>query len=682
MSRYLLIALSTALLIAFSSNARADRVDNLAQGCYSLQSTDKSYLTLEVDGNYRFSQNRLSHAGQFYFKPTEFKHFLLSDKYQNLLDASLNSVSNASNATIWHVTQSDQGNTKKLRAKFENGKASFNVILHPQQRCKAYPEISLNVSGDRGALKGPVTSPIRGLVDAHTHITSYQFVGGKFVHGAAFHPFGVPHALGDCEHIHGANGSLDLIGNIFSHNDPGARHATQGWPKFTYWPNNNEESHTDYYYRWLERAYLGGVRIMVSHLVESQLLCEAQKNVNPASWVNTNSCNTMDSLRLQAKLSYQLQDYIDAQAGGVGKGFFRIVTSPQQAREVIANGQMAVILGAEASEVLDCGVNDNCTQASLEKNLMELYQLGVRSLYPTHKFDNRLAGSRVEDGAMNAGQYKSTGHLFNTEECDDQTQGTAMSKGFPLVGETPVIGAIVNALTGAPDYQADIEHCNQLGLTELGAYLVNRMIDLNMLIELDHTSAKSASDIMDIVESRNHSGVVSSHSWMTKSKDGGVHNNTKRMIKVGGFVAPYNRDAYRLKKEIGAYLDIIEQTEFLAGVGIGTDMTGMATQAKPREDVAEAPLIYPFTSEFGLTFEVQKSGLKEFNYNQVGMAHYGMVADHLEEIRQRSGDRIYQAAMNSAEAYIQMWERVLTNGSTSVKPETAQNPRSSKTKQN
>ncbi len=650
------------VLLLFSPlKANADRIDSLAQGCFSLHTEDKLYLTLDPSGQYRFSQSVEYFAGRFHFKPTSFKHFILNDQYQNVLDRSMNSVSEASPEAIWQLSEnSDQS------INFKNGETTFSAHLAPRKWCQDYPEISTNVAGDQNFLKSPLGAPIRGLVDAHTHIASYEFVGGKFVHGSAFHPLGVPHALGDCEHIHGTNGSLDLIGNIFSHDDPSARHQTQGWPKFPYWPNFNEESHTDYYYRWIERAYLGGLRIMVSHLVESQLLCEAQKNVNPASWVNTNSCNTMDSLRLQAKRHYELQDYIDAQAGGPGKGFMRIVTTAQQAREVIANGQMAVILGAEASEILDCGWNDDCTHESLEENLMELYELGVRSLYPTHKFDNRIAGSRVEDGTMNAGQYNSTGYLFSTKECDQHTQGPTMSQGFPLVGQIPLIGSIINAITDAPDYQANIEHCNQVGLTELGGYLVNRMIDLKMLIELDHTSEKSADDIMNIVEARNYSGVVSSHSWMTKSKDGGVHNNTKRLIHAGGFVAPYNRNAYRLTDRIGEYLDVIEQTEFLAGVGIGTDMTGMANQAPPRDDVKTAPLNYPFTSEFGLTFDVQKSGLKEFNYNDVGMAHYGMVADHLQEIRERSGDRIYQAAMNSAEAYIQMWERAIANKSNTV----------------
>jgi len=645
-----------------SDRVASDRVDSLAQGCYSLRAADNSYLAVDITGQYQFKPTRKFSAGKFYFKPTSFKHFLLSDPYQNLLDSSLNSVSTASVNTVWNISENNDGSFT-----FKSNNKSFHAFLGAEDTCQDYPEISLNVSGNRDALKTPAGTAIRGLVDAHTHIASYEFVGGKFVHGSAFHPYGVPQALGNCEHTHGPNGSLDLIGNIFSHNDPSARHDTQGWPKFGYWPNYNDESHTDYYYRWIERAYLGGLRIMVSHLVESELLCDSQKNVNPASWINTNSCNVMDSFRLQAKRTYELQDYIDAQSGGPGKGFMRVVTSAKQAREVISEGQMAVILGAEASDVLNCGLNDNCTKESLERNLMELYELGVRSLYPVHKFNNQLAGSRIEDGTMNAGQYRSGGYLFNTEECDSDTQGISMSKGFPFIGDVPIIGSIVNALTNAPDYDADIQHCNQQGLTELGRYLINRMIDLKMLIELDHTSTKSASEIMDIVEARNYSGVVSSHSWMSKAKDGGVHKNTKRLINAGGFVAPYNRNAYRLTDEIGDYLDLVEQTGFLAGVGIGTDMTGMANQAPPRDDVDTAPLTYPFTSEFGLVFDVQKSGLREFDYNQDGMAHYGMVADHLQEIRERSGERIYQAAMNSAEAYLQMWERSIANQSTTVK---------------
>ena len=47
----------------------------------------------------------------------------------------------------------------------------------------------------------------------------------------------------------------------------------------------------------------------------------------------------MESVRLQAQRTYALQDFVDRMFGGPGKGWFRIVTSPEQARDVVAAGQ-------------------------------------------------------------------------------------------------------------------------------------------------------------------------------------------------------------------------------------------------------------------------------------------------------------------------------------------------------
>ena len=48
-----------------------------------------------------------------------------------------------------------------------------------------------------------------------------------------------------------------------------------------------------------------------------------------------NSCNEMDGVRLQAQRIRELERYIDAQNGGPGEGWFRIVTDPFEARRVI-----------------------------------------------------------------------------------------------------------------------------------------------------------------------------------------------------------------------------------------------------------------------------------------------------------------------------------------------------------
>ena len=56
-------------------------------------------------------------------------------------------------------------------------------------------------------------------------------------------------------------------------------------------------------------------------LVENGVLCELYP-------LKRNSCDEMESVRLQARRIRELEDYIDAQNGGPGKGWFRIVTDP------------------------------------------------------------------------------------------------------------------------------------------------------------------------------------------------------------------------------------------------------------------------------------------------------------------------------------------------------------------
>src|SRR5205823_10368394 len=116
--------------------------------------------------------------------------------------------------------------------------------------------------------------------------------------------------------------------------------------KFTEWgPDNLTYEGT--YWRWVERAWLSGLRLIVLPAVENRELCQLQET-------RRNSCDEMDSVRKEIRDTRELQRYVDAQAGGPGKGFFQIVTSPDQARRVINRGKMAVVLEIEVSELLGC----------------------------------------------------------------------------------------------------------------------------------------------------------------------------------------------------------------------------------------------------------------------------------------------------------------------------------------
>ena len=234
---------------------------------------------------------------------------------------------------------------------------------------------------------------MRGFLDAHTHIGAYEFLGGRFHCGRPWSPYGVTVALQDCPD-HEPNGAAAVAENFFVTGTPVGTHSTDGWPKFDGWPRPESLTHEGTYWKWIERAWRGGLRLVVNDLVENRALCE----IYP---LKKNDCDEMESVRLQAQDMVALQDYIDAQFRGPGKGFFRIVRTPAEARQVINSGKLAVVLGVEISEVLGCGMTDgtpDCDRAQIDRELDELYALGVRSLFPVHKFDNALGGTAFDNG--------------------------------------------------------------------------------------------------------------------------------------------------------------------------------------------------------------------------------------------------------------------------------------------
>lgn len=682
--------LSSSVMAATTNEAA---VQELAQGCYAVQSPHNGqYMrlfkgpgTINSGWSFDFKARNEEQAAKLFFKPTGFGTFMLHGKDGRLLDtrfpADITSGNVIGNHAHWRIDSRSQGQQQQYRFTslsldkwlrhnwssqgiyfidlfnpfFRNSEEWFTLV--PQQGCDAFPEAELNVAGDTNTLKGNANEPVRGAIDPHTHITSYEFMGGTMIAGKPFHPFGASKALADSSDIHGSWGHLDVIGNLMAYNDLNYRYDTAGWPNFPYWPNHKTLSHTGYYYKWIERAFLGGQRMMVTHLVENEVLCNLQSTLLPQSWGGTNSCVTMDSVDLQINRLHEMQNYIDAQAGGKGKGFFRLVNSPEEARAVIADGKMAVVMGIEVSELFNCGLKDPvCTPAYVDAQLQKYHDLGVRVMFPIHRFDNQFGGARIEGGLINVGNNIATGHYFDTSNCDEHTEGQMMSNDNGLFGLEALIG-----VTGSTNYDETKGQCNNRGLTDLGVHLINRMMDLGILIEVDHMSQHSHNTVLDIAAERNYSGLVSSHSHMHAGANHTVHDDTKRLAELGGFLATYNTNADGTEYAIGRYLDVVEQTPFLNGVAYATDMSGIGNQPGPRASALEEPLFYPFETEFGLSIDKQVTGNRTFDYNTDGMAHYGFIADHIQDIRERNSERIYEAVMNSAEAYLQMWERSETN---------------------
>ena len=334
--------------------------------------------------------------------------------------------------------------------------------------CATLPEAQVDAHGP--AFRGPsAISDVRGTIDAHTHLTAFEFIGGDFHCGRPWDPFGVASALPDCASIQGPQGSAAPVQNFLDYGAPAHPHDTVGWPTFHDWPGPTKLTYEGTYYTGLKRAWLAGLRVMVTDLVDNEALC----NIMP---MKHNPCNDMNSVRIQSRDLFALQDYIDAQSGGPGKGWFRIVTDPFHARQVINQGKLAVVEGIEVSRIFGCGEQNHvsqCTRADVDRGLAEVRKLGVSSFYPVHKFDNAFGGTKMDGGAVgavvNGGNHLETGHFWDVKTCTgpehDSQQLTPGDLGAPISAVTSASRNTVrrpHAGWAAPVYPPG-PHCNQQG---------------------------------------------------------------------------------------------------------------------------------------------------------------------------------------------------------------------------
>ncbi|HEY6763095.1 MAG TPA: membrane dipeptidase [Baekduia sp.] len=523
------------------------------------------------------------------------------------------------------------------------GRLDFTGTLAPATGCTAFPEAQLDVTGTPASSRGP-HGTVRGIVDAHLHVTADMRAGGDVFGGEPFDRFGVVKALGSATDaaVHGADGSQDVTGNLLRDGVPFGTHDTAGWPTFTGWPTNDTNTHEQIYYKWLERAWRGGLRLVVAQTVEDAQLCKVEPRTRY-------SCDETTAIRGQIARLRALRDYIDAQSGGPGRGWFRIVESPAQARRVARDGKLAVIIGIESSFPLDCRVQQPgvkpCTSADVDARLEAYRKLGVRSMFIAHWADNGFAGAAFEGGVkgkfINAMDRLETGLWFSQGTCPAAGQGEELVPISSL--EISVLSQFFPATKALaqirpPRYTAG-KHCNTQGLTPLGAHLVRQMMKSGMLIEADHLSERARDAVLKITDAA-HYPVVSGH-----TDTGGTWSATElKALKAGGGVS-----SQRLSDPAALAKAIVARPG-----GLGSDTGGFA--ALP----GKTPLTYPFTLD-GQTFTRQQTGDRTFDLATDGMAHYGLLPDLLAAMaREPEGARALAVLNGSAEAYLRMWEKART----------------------
>jgi hypothetical protein len=648
---FALLALGFAAPAAGAAESRYSVVN----GCYGLRSVSLGKVV----------------AGPFRMQATTLGQYLLYGKDRDFLvvtsGGAVGRATEPSTDAEWRLDEAGGGSfrifslaAEKVLVAGADGALALGdpgpsalFAFEKAEGCAVYPELETNTTGN------PRAAPLhygetKGFIDTHLHGMAFEFIGGRIHCGRPWHPYGPQVALLDCPD-HEPDGVGAAGENVVSYGNPVGTHDTDGWPTFVGWPHHDSLTHEQTYWKWMERAWRGGLRLYVNLFVDNRVLCE----VYP---YRRNPCDEMANVKLQVEDLREFERFIDAQSGGPGKGWLRIVSDPFEARRIINQGKLAVVPGIEVSRLFNCGeTNDvpQCTREQVDQRLDEAYKMGVRQMELLNKFDNAFAGVAGDSGSTgavtNAGNKYETGHFLGMQTCTGPNAEHDHDKTQPTVPEAdrdPLFGNILKAFTqpgDTPVYPAG-PHCNVRGLTALGAYLVRRMVEKKMIFDPDHMSVVARDQALAIIEANDYSGVISSHSWSTP-------DSYRRILRMGGVVTPAEKNS---ADHVKAWQELRKEFDprFYRGLGFSTDMNGFAHQGGTRENVKEKPLVYPFKSFDGaVTLDKQKSGEKVFDLNVDGTAHFGLYPDRMEDIRVVGGQEVFDDLVRSAENYLQMWER-------------------------
>jgi len=299
--------------------------------------------------------------------------------------------------------------------------------------------------------------------------------------------------------------------------------APLGAPLFSGWPTHRSAVHQQMYYRWLERTYRGGLRHMVMMAVHSEAMCEVSVQL-----AGVDCADSMGQIDRQIEAAYAFQSWLDEQSGGPGEGWFRIVTTPVEARRVILAGKLAVTLGIEVDNLFNCKASGPCPNMpgrpeldTVQKAIDFYYDWGVRHIFPVHNFDNGFAGAALWLDPLAVGNRYIEYEWQIGQDCAN-TPGDGAGYGFRHDNVTiDILRALACAVSNGPIESCDLADiappyttpttCNTRGLTAAGRDLILRLMAKGMIIDIDHMSNLAIDDTLELAEAQGNYPLVASH---------------------------------------------------------------------------------------------------------------------------------------------------------------------------
>ncbi|RKI07069.1 peptidase M19 [Corallococcus sp. AB030] len=438
---------------------------------------------------------------------------------------------------------------------------------------------------------------------------------------------GIP-VLSDVFGVGGAVAS-EIIGQVEgTQGDTGLHLGRMDTP--TQWPRWDTIAHQQAWEGWLNKARQGGMSLVMVSLVSNEFLCKALPYQNLKR-----PCDEMMDVDVQLQMARDFDARTD---------WAEIALSPAHARQIIAQGKLAMVLSIESSKLF--GTKD------WRAELNRVYSLGVRSLQPVHQLDNRFGGAAPHNAIFQVAQF--------LENCHIDTDCGLTGNGFTL------------------GFDVDANCKNTKGLTADGKLLVQEMMNKGMLIDMAHMSEKSVQDAYALSQGQTYYPLFISHGHFREVMNPDLASNEKttpswvvRYVRqTGGMFGlrtahdetrNYNRTPVANNCQ-GSTRSLAQAYEFgrqglKVNMGFGADLNGFIQQTRPRFGDFGA-CSAGFHAEADAQEEQQRvSGPPPLgtDFDVYGLAHVGLLPDVVKDLKQLGVNTT--GLEGSSENFIRMWER-------------------------
>ncbi len=485
-------------------------------------------------------------------------------------------------------------------------------------------------------------------------------------------------------------------------------HNSNGSPTFESWPGASSKSHQQMHISFIHRAWQGGLRLMIASVTDNQLLSRLWNSGFGFNYPAPISDFDYNSARRQF-------EFIQTQATN-NSTWMEIVKTSAEAREAVSNNKLAVILGVEmdrltADRIIDlknefgvCQVvpihlaNNSFGAVAIYDNQFNTnnwYLNNGKCLMPTDiypqldlffkvELDPNL---KVEGDPSKSFKLGPPSYLLQVTPAALSLLPAAIAIAGPLGGVVaPLISlslAFIGAVLPLPvddnaysllgyKVQEGQEggHRNRFGLNKPELF---KLMKAGFIIDLAHMSEYSQIDALDLADPIGYP-LMNSHTGM-RPRDGKTSerdmpkNLVERLTSKGGVIgtstAGYRDDnenptGNQMEQWIKDYYGIWNAMKF-RGVALGTDFNGMSPQIPPDSSLTVRYDDNP-SSPDPTKIKKFSIGTRTFDLTKDGLAHYGMLPDFIQALRQFDPDLGADIAdhflFRTAEDTINMWERV------------------------